>query len=63
MSTVQHPSILSKILGFFGQKRRNDSLVDTPGERDSTLTLSEEPTSEEIVRVAAEKNDPHRNDE
>jgi len=69
MSTNQHPSIIAMILGFFGRKRALDTESDTEaslrhaGDRDGTLTMSEEPTSEEILRVASEKNDPQRRDD
>jgi len=53
---------LSKILGFFGQKQMGAHPQHFAGERDSALTLSEEPTAEEISRVAEEKFDPHHDD-
>lgn len=59
-----HPTILSRILGLFG-RRDDEDFNRNPkheGDRDGALNLSEEPTTEEIVRVAADKNDPHLKD-
>jgi hypothetical protein len=62
MTNQRSESLLSKILGFFGQKQMGAHPQHFAGERDSALTLSEEPTAEEISRVAEEKFDPHHDD-
>lgn len=60
MSTNQHPSILSRFLGLFGRNERSETEgnLANAGKSDGALTMSEEPTSEEIERVAAEKKRP-----
>lgn len=63
MSTNTHPSFFSRLLNMFGgDKSQSHDNLEHAGDRDGALTMSEEPTAEEVARVASEKNDPHHRD-
>ena len=62
MNSSAHPSIFSKLLGLFGpaHKSETEDNLEHAGDRDGALTMSEEPTGEEVERVASEKTGPRK---
>ncbi len=64
MSSTQNPSLFSRVLSLFGMTERSETAenLEQAGNRDGALTMSEEPTSEEIERVAAEKTQSRSSD-
>ncbi len=64
MNDKKRPSILSRLLNLLGSDKdpEFDKNLRHAGDRDGALTISEEPTAEEVERVITDKFDPHKDD-